>query len=220
MANPTLHYIFDPLCGWCYGAAPLVEAARAVPGLALALHGGGMMTGSNRRQITPEWRGYVLPHDRRIEQLSGQPFGDAYVNGLLNDTMAMMDSEPPITAILAADMLAGKGLDMLQRVQRAHYVDGMRIADLPVLLALAQELGMDGAAFQTEYARQAGVATQQHIDASRALLAQVGGQGFPTFVLDDGSGKLSVIDIGSFLGQPAKLQAQLGGVCDAHGCSL
>ena len=220
MANPTLHYIFDPLCGWCYGAAPLVEAARAVPGLTVALHGGGMMTGSNRRQITPEWRGYVLPHDRRIEQLSGQPFGDAYVNGLLNDTTAMMDSEPPITAILAADMLAGKGLDMLQRVQRAHYVDGMRIADLPVLLALAQELGMDGAAFQTEYARQAGVATQQHIDASRALLAQVGGQGFPTFVLDDGSGKLSVIDIGSFLGQPAQLQAQLGGVCDAHDCSL
>ena len=217
---PTLHYIFDPLCGWCYGAAPLVEAARAVPGLAVAFHGGGMMTGSNRRQITPEWRGYVLPHDRRIEQLSGQPFGDAYVNGLLNDTTAMMDSAPPITAILAAEVLAGKGLDMLQRVQRAHYVDGLRIADLPVLLALAQELGLDGAAFQAEYARQAGAATQQHIDASRALLAQVGGQGFPTFVLDNGSGKLSVIDIGDYLGQPAKLQAQLGGVCDAHGCSL
>jgi putative protein-disulfide isomerase len=217
---PTLHYIFDPLCGWCYGAAPLVEAARAVPGLTVAFHGGGMMTGSNRRQITPEWRGYVLPHDRRIEQLSGQPFGDAYVNGLLNDTTAMMDSAPPITAILAAEVLAGKGLDMLQRVQRAHYVDGLRIADLPVLVTLAQELGLDGAAFQAEYARQAGAATQQHIDASRALLAQVGGQGFPTFVLDDGSGKLSVIDIAGFLGQPAKLQAQLGGVCDAHGCSL
>ena len=217
---PTLHYIFDPLCGWCYGAAPLVEAARIVPGLTVTFHGGGMMTGSNRRQITPDWRGYVLPHDRRIEQLSGQPFGDAYVNGLLNDTTAMMDSAPPITAILAAEVLAGKGLDMLQRVQRAHYVDGLRIADLPVLLALAQELGMDGAAFQAEYARQAGAATQQHIDASRALLAQVGGQGFPTFVLDDGSGKLSVIDIGGVLGQPAKLQAQLGGVCDAHGCSL
>jgi len=220
VAMPTLHYIFDPLCGWCYGAAPLVEAARAVPGLAVAFHGGGMMTGSNRRQITPEWRGYVLPHDRRIEQLSGQPFGDAYVNGLLNDTTAMMDSAPPITAILAAEVLAGKGLDMLQRVQRAHYVDGLRIADLPVLLALAQELGLDGAAFQAAYARQAGAATQQHIDASRALLAQVGGQGFPTFVLDDGSGKLSVIDIGDCLGQPAKLQAQLGGACDAHGCSL
>ncbi|MBR7636470.1 DsbA family protein [Janthinobacterium lividum] len=217
---PTLHYIFDPLCGWCYGAAPLVEAARAVPGLTVAFHGGGMMTDSNRRQITPAWRGYVLPHDRRIEQLSGQPFGDAYINGLLNDTTAMLDSEPPITAILAAESLAGKGLDMLQRVQRAHYVDGLRIADLPVLVTLAQELGMDGTAFQAAYARQAGAVTQWHIDASRSLLAQVGGQGFPTFVLDDGSGKLSVIDIGGFLGLPAKLQAQLGGVCDAQGCAL
>ena len=76
------------------------------------------------------------------------------------------------------------------------------------------------AAFQAEYARQAGAATQRHIDASRALLVQVGGQGFPTFVLDDGGGKLSVIDIGDYLGQPAKLQAQLGGVCDTQGCSL
>lgn len=217
---PTLHYIFDPLCGWCYGAVPLVEAARAVPGLTVALHGGGMMTGSNRRQITPAWRGYVLPHDRRIEQLSGQPFGDAYLNGLLNDTTAMMDSEPPITAILAAEALAGKGLDMLHRLQRAHYVEGLRIADLPVLVVLAQQLGLDGAAFETAYAQQAGAATQQHIAASRALLAQVGGQGFPTFVLDDGKGKLSVIDIGDYLGQPAKWQAQLGGACDAAGCAL
>lgn len=25
MSTPTLHYIHDPLCGWCYGAAPLVR---------------------------------------------------------------------------------------------------------------------------------------------------------------------------------------------------
>ena len=217
---PTLHYIFDPLCGWCYGAAPLVEAARAVPGLRVAFHGGGMMTGSNRRQVTPAWRGYVLPHDRRIEQLSGQPFGDAYLNGLLNDTTAMMDSEPPITAILAAEALAGKGLDMLHRLQRAHYVEGLRIADLPVLVELARQLGLDGAAFEAAYAQQAGAATQQHIAASRALLARVGGQGFPTFVLDDGAGGLSVIDIGEFLGQPARLQARLGSICGAAGCAV
>ena len=24
-----LHYIYDPLCGWCYGAKPLVQAAQA-----------------------------------------------------------------------------------------------------------------------------------------------------------------------------------------------
>src|SRR5437899_7409366 len=80
----TLHYVFDPLCGWCYAAEPLVEAARGVPGLSVEFHGGGMMTGPNRRKITPEWRDYVMPHDHRIAQLSGQPFGAAYFDGLLN----------------------------------------------------------------------------------------------------------------------------------------
>ena len=30
MSLATLHYIYDPLCGWCYGAKPLVQAAQAV----------------------------------------------------------------------------------------------------------------------------------------------------------------------------------------------
>ena len=216
----TLHYIFDPLCGWCYAAAPLVEAARAVPGLTVSFHGGGMMTGSNRRRMAPEWRNYVLPHDRRIAQMTGQPFGDAYLNGLLNDTTAMMDSEPPTTAILAAEALAGKGHAMLHRLQSAHYVDGLRIADRAVLVALAQELGLDGAAFDTQYGLLAGAPTASHIAASRALLAKAGGQGFPTFVLDDGNGGLGQIDVGAYLGQAGKWTAMLGQTCDADSCSL
>jgi len=136
MTETTLHYIFDPLCGWCYGAAPLVKAAQSLPGLKIVPHAGGMMTGNNRRQITDEWRNYVIPHDKRIAEMTGQPFGEAYFNGLLRDTTAVMDSEPPITAILAAEKLAGRGLDMLHRIQQAHYQEGRRIADTPVLEAL------------------------------------------------------------------------------------
>ena len=29
MSSATLHYIYDPLCGWCYGAKPLIQAAQA-----------------------------------------------------------------------------------------------------------------------------------------------------------------------------------------------
>ena len=209
MTTPTLHYIFDPLCGWCYGAAPLVQAARGLAGIDVAFHAGGMMTGSNRRQITPQWRNYVLPHDRRIAEATGQPFGDAYLNGLLNDTAAVMDSEPPTTAILAAEALAGRGLNMLHRLQSAHYVDGLRIAEPAVLRALGQELGLDGAAFDVAYRQLDGLATQQHISATRALLGQVGGQGFPTFALDDGSGKLAVLDLGAYLGRPVEWLALL-----------
>lgn len=31
----TLHYLFDPLCGWCYGAAPALSALAGEPGIAV-----------------------------------------------------------------------------------------------------------------------------------------------------------------------------------------
>ncbi|MFS2205981.1 DsbA family protein [Variovorax sp. Varisp36] len=206
----TLHYIFDPLCGWCYAAAPLVDAARNVPGLQVAFHGGGMMTGANRRAITPQWREYVIPHDRRIAEMTGQPFGEGYFEGLLRDTGAVMDSEPPITAILAAESLrSGGGLDMVHRLQRAHYVEGRRIADAQVLKAVAAELGFDTEAFAAAVERLAGEATAQHIAESRQLLQRAGGQGFPTFVLTRADGSASRIEIGPWLGRTEDWKARL-----------
>lgn len=198
MSTNTLHYVFDPLCGWCYAASPLIAAARAR--LPLRLHAGGMMVGYQRQPVTPQLREYVLGHDERIAQLTGQPFGDRYRNGLLRDAGAVFDSEPPITAILAAEALAGRGLDLLQRMQRAHYVEGRRIADAAVLAELAADIGIEPAEFAWRFDGLRGAATAEHIARSRALLAQAGGQGFPTFVLEEG-GALRLIDISPFIGQ-------------------
>jgi putative protein-disulfide isomerase len=205
----TLHYVFDPLCGWCYAAEPLVEAARAVPGLSVEFHGGGMMTGPNRRTITPEWRNYVMPHDHRIAQLSGQPFGAAYFDGLLNDSGALLDSAPPLTAILAAQAEAGRGLDMIRRVQRAHYVEGRRIADSAVLQDLATEIGLDPAPFAEAFDYLSGEATQRHIADSRRWLARAGGQGFPSFAFELPAGRLLALDAGRYLGKPDAWATQL-----------
>ncbi|XAH25379.1 DsbA family protein [Xylophilus sp. GW821-FHT01B05] len=205
----TLHYLFDPFCGWCYAAAPLVRAARALPGLTLALHGGGMMAGGNAQRVTPQLRDYVIPHDRRIATMSGQPFGDAYFDGLLRDSTAVFDSEPPTTAILAADALAGRGADMLQRQQQAHYVEGRRIADPAVLRALATDIGLDATAFEQAFAQASGTPTLQHISASRALLKQLGAQGFPSFALEAEDGSLELLDAGRYLGRAEDWQQLL-----------
>lgn len=212
----TLHYVFDPLCGWCYGAAPLVAAARGVPGLDIAIHAGGMMAGPNCQAVSPELRDYVMTHDKRIARLTGQLFGDAYFDGLLRDTGAVMDSAPPCTAILAADELAGRGLDMLQRVQRAHYVAGRRIADANVLAELAQEMGLDRSAFAASYARLAGTATERHFIESRSWLARSGGHGFPTIALERADGTLARLDVGAWLGRALEWADYLREQVPAH----
>ncbi|MBP6117346.1 MAG: DsbA family protein [Neisseriaceae bacterium] len=210
----TLHYIFDPFCGWCYAAAPLVDAAATLPELTVALHGGGMLAGDQRRQIDKDWRGYVMPHDERIAQLSGQPFGEPYFEGLLRDLSYVMDSAQPIAAILAADALNGQGLAMLHRLQVAHYQEGQRISDTPMLIQIAVALGHDAAAFAQALSDAQGDPTVAHINAARTLLRQVGGQGFPTMALALDNGQWQVLPSSQYLGKVddwlAFLRQQLG----------
>ena len=159
-----------------------------------------------------------MPHDHRIAQYTGQQFGEAYFEGLLRDTTAVFDSEPPTGAILAAEQVAGRGLELLGRLQTAHYVEGRRIADENVLLALAADIGLDAEAFKAAFIAALGGLTQAHFKDSRALLARVGGQGFPTAVLEQ-SGRYQVIDLGGYLGKPqafADWLRQLDGVAVRH----
>lgn len=200
--DAILHYVYDPMCGWCYAAAPLVQAAREV--LPVRAHGGGLMAGPRRRPVTPELRAFVTPHDQRIAQLSGQRFGEAYRDGLLRDTSAVFDSEPPIAAILAAESVAQRGLDMLEKLQQAHYVEGRRVADREVLLALADAMGLDADAFAAALDQALGPVVQRHIAETRAWMAQQGVQGFPSLLLER-QGRFTPVEVGSHLGKPQGL---------------
>lgn len=226
-----LHYIYDPLCGWCYGAAPLVKAAREI--LDVRPHGGGMMAGPNRQAITPQLRAYVKQHDERIAQMTGQHFGKGYLDGLLNDTGAVLDSEPPTAAMLAAEEIAGRGLDMLAQLQIAHYVEGGHIADRATLIEVAAALGLEPTAFAKALDRQSGEAVRSHIKDTRKLMSTVGAQGFPSFVLET-DGVLQTIDITGYLGHPEVFQVWLRSqtklpasstatgalACDINGCAI
>jgi len=221
----TLHYIYDPLCGWCYGAKPLVQAAQQV--LPVIAHAGGMMTGANRQNVSLQLRNYVMPHDRRIAEYTGQPFGEAYFEGLLRDHSAVFDSAPPIAAVMAAEKIDGRGLELLGRLQTAHYVEGRRIADESVLVEYAVEQGYTADMF---FNALQSVDTEQHIKNSRALLAKLGGQGFPTFALEQ-DGQFTLVDIGPWLGKSEAFAQWLNEsltlgpgtetlpVCDLDGCA-
>jgi putative protein-disulfide isomerase len=206
--NTVLHYIYDPLCGWCYGSSPLVQAARSVSGLEIELHAGGMLAGANRQMVSAELREFILGHDQRIAARTGQPFSEAYSDGLLRDPTVLLDSEPPTAAILAAQVLKRDGLDLLARIQKAHYVEGRRVCEPATLTDLAVDIGMDRAAFAEQLVYARGTVVQEHIRQSRRLLGEAGGQGFPTFVFET-PGRRELLDNSSWLGRPEEWRAEL-----------
>ena len=144
--NAVLHYIYDPLCGWCYGAEPLVWAASKVDGVALRMHAGGLWPQPTR--LPEAMRRYIQQADARVGQMSGQPYGEPYLNGLLFDADLVLESRPVIAAVLAAQALdPAKALPMLRGIQHAHYERGQHVVRDETLREVAAEIGLDVAAF-------------------------------------------------------------------------
>lgn len=208
MNGTTLHYIYDPLCGWCYGFSPLVHAAREVDGLTIRMHGGGMLAGHARQLVTAGLREFIMTHVPRVTAMTKARFGEAYTEGLLRDPTAMLDSEPATAAVLAAEGIARRGLDMLKRIQNAHYLDGARVVERKELIGLGADIGLDSAAFEAEFARMLGTIVQSHIEESRRLLVRVGGQGFPTFALEK-NGRFEIVEMSRWLDQAGAWEAAL-----------
>ena len=209
--NAVLHYIYDPLCGWCYGAEPLVTAASKVDGLALRLHAGGLWPQPTR--LPEHTRRYIAQADARVGQMSGQPYGDAYLNGLLFDPDLVLESRPVVAAVLAAQSLdAGKALPMLRGIQHAHYEQGKHVVREGVLREVAASIGLDAAAFGKAVAS---VPVDEHIAESRELMNNVGAQGFPTFVLQIGNDWFAVPH-GRFASTPGQFASWLDAQLRAH----
>jgi putative protein-disulfide isomerase len=203
-----LHYIFDPLCGWCYGASTLVEtlAQRLPAQMPLRLWPGALFP--EPVELEAGMRAHIVSADQRIAQLTGVEFGEAYLARVGNPANAVtLWSVPVIAAIAAAPQEAQ--LDMLYALQRAHYVQGRDLADMATLAEVARESGLDGAAFDARMRDPAHAqATSQWISQARALMARTGAGGFPSFSVEK-DGKMMRVDHQSAYADPEALAAQL-----------
>lgn len=196
MSRPILHYLHDPLCGWCYAAAPMVDAVRNA-GIRLSLHGGGLW--ADPTKLSAEKAVYIRTSDARIASLSGQRFGTAYTDELLGDPTTVFWSLPTIAAVQAAERIeAGSGLRMLHAIQVAHYVDGRRVVHPEILADVAAEIGLDPQAFE-QSSDLAGAGS--HIASTRAFMERLGLGGFPSFVLERGA-ELTGLSHDGFYGRP------------------
>ena len=208
--SSLLHYIHDPLCGWCYAATPLVEAVRDA-GIPITLHGGGLWEPATR--LGPQKSSYIRESDARIAALTGMTFGTPYLSGLLADAATLFWSRPTIAAILAAETIrTDAALPMLRAIQHAHYVDGRRVVEPAVLADVGEGIGLERAQF-LEVLNVVPVDT--HIADTRERVRQHGLRGFPGFVLERDADFVRVPHE-PFYGQPQAFRRAVGAAMDAR----
>ena len=206
----TVTYLFDPLCGWCYAAAPALKYLQGADGIQVALAPTGLFTGAGARPMDAQFAAYAWANDQRIQQLTGQPFMQAYRERILGADGGRFDSGPATLALTAVAQTApARELEALHALQHARYVDGRDNADPAVIAEVLREIGLADAAAQvlapdaTLRGRTVGRVAQ-----AQSTLHAVGARGVPQLVVA-GQGGPRVLSSAALLGPREHLLAEV-----------
>lgn len=146
MSNPDVTYLFDPLCGWCYGATPMLDRLSA-SGVLIDLLPTGLFSGAGARPMDEAFAAHAWANDQRIERLTGQRFTQAYRRDVLNVRGTLLDSHAATLGISAAGLEGPGGrLTALKAIQWARYVDGRDIVTIDGVAEVLAAAGMADAA--------------------------------------------------------------------------
>lgn len=185
-------YLFDPLCGWCYGAVPMLERLRA-DGCDVEAMPTGLFSGQGARPLDSAFAAYAWSNDQRIERLTGQIFSEAYRENVLQKHGAVFDSAAMTLGILAVGLADPRlRFDALHLLQKGRYVEGLDTADIDVVASLLDNAGFAAAA---DHLRKPDEALLSHVRETVAngqqLFRSLHANGVPAIVLErDGSRQL------------------------------
>jgi putative protein-disulfide isomerase len=184
--NPQILYLFDPLCGWCYGFSDTIFrfSERHKTEFEFVAIPGGMVTGERIAPFASMYK-YISGAYQKVENMTGVKFGENYLKSLLPSENILMDSEPPSRAIITFRTFdSDQSIAFAKALQKAHYQDGKDYNDTSWYAPLAIEFGIDPADFQNRFEEKK---MFQHVQEEFAWVKESGVQGYPTVVLRNGS---------------------------------
>lgn len=203
-------YLFDPLCGWCYGAGPALERLARLDDTTLELAPTGLFAGEGARAMDQHFAAYAWQNDQRIARLTGEPFSEAYRARILGNAGGMFDSAPATLGLVAVGLTdPARELEALRLLQRARYVDGRDNSSLQVVADVLEEAQFADAARRVRTPDDALVtAYRTKIEAARADMARFGINGVPALVVGDGAER-RLVNSSALFGRFDLLAAQL-----------
>lgn len=184
----TLTYLFDPLCGWCYGASPVVQQLAQHSNINLALAPTGLFSDAGGRVMDAGFADYAWSNDLRIQKLTGQRLTEAYHAQVLGKPGLRFDSGAVTLALTAVSQTEPqRELAALKLLQEARYVQGQDTSALSTVANILREHGLAPAAeLLQDGDAQLKITNQARVQTAQQLMRNLGAQGVPVLVLNQG----------------------------------
>jgi putative protein-disulfide isomerase len=149
-------YVGDPMCSWCWGFAPVLEAMAERYTIPIRTIVGGLRPGPSAEPLDEITRRTLAEHWHHVEEASGQPFD----RRALDREDWIYDTElGAIGVVTMRHLNEAQTFSFFKRLQRAFYAENIDITDPAVYPGLIGEFDVDGAEFMellgTEEMKQA-----------------------------------------------------------------
>jgi len=183
----TIQYLFDPLCGWCYGASATIAELAQHDAIDLRPFATGLFSGHGARPMAG-FAAQAWAHDQRISKLSGRTFSEAYRDKVLGAQDASLDSTIATLAVTAvADEAPNRVIEVLKAIQEARYVTGLDVTSASVVADLLDGLGLSQSAGRLrDPDAELKQSFQDRTKAASGLMAEFRLQGVPAMVVEAG----------------------------------
>lgn len=98
--KPSLIYIYDALCGWCYGFSPVMKNLyyKYKEEFDFQVISGGMILGDRVGPIS-QMAPYIKSAYKNVEETTGVKFGNKFINEVLEEGTMLLSSEKPSIAL-------------------------------------------------------------------------------------------------------------------------
>jgi len=179
-----LIYVYDALCGWCYGFTPVILNLQQQFGheITFEILSGGMLLSANHRPASAMYT-YIQDAHKRVEETTGVAFGPAFLDGYLQ-TDDIMDSEKPGVALTVFKQYQpANAISFAHDMQVALNYDGKSLNDDQTYATLAEKYQLPVQEFLDKMkADENRYATHEEFN----IVQEWGITGFPAAILDNG----------------------------------
>jgi len=149
-AKDTIIYVFDPMCGWCYGFSNVIKQLSSEYQLEFdfKIISGGMVVGEKEGEIG-DFADYILDAYHIVEKSSGVKFGEPYLAQLKTKKIHTSSVMPAIAIEVFKTFHPMEAIAFASDVQKAYYFYGLDLRLDDVYKDLIKPYGIDETAFLT-----------------------------------------------------------------------
>ena len=188
--DPQLYYVADPMCSWCWGFRPVLQAiVSALPESVPVVYVMGGLAKDSNDPMPEATRAYVQGNWRDVTATTGAEFNWDF----WRKCKPRRSTYPACRAVLAAGAQREDAVpEMFDAIQRAYYREARNPSDIETLTAVAGSLSppLDVERFERDIGSPE---IEAELQAGFNLRRSMGVREFPSVVAKHGDAQTDVV---------------------------